>query len=118
THRCSRADVRVRVDPRVLADHGIRFDPRSAGDLRARSHSRARFDIGAGLDEGLRVHLRAVRDEATAVGVLAVTQRRALVVLDIDVVLAHISSSTRTSPDISTTMEKAISFPPGDGAQR
>ena len=73
----------------VRADHGIRLDPRASTDTDTRRDLHSGFDVRAVLHQCRRVDLRAVRDESTTVDVLAVAQRLAVVVLDVDVVLSH-----------------------------
>ena len=83
------ADVRVRLDASLGSDDGVGFDPRPSADTNTRGDLHAGFDVGAVLDQRRRVDLRAVRDESATVDVLAVAQRLAVVVFDVDVVLTH-----------------------------
>ena len=87
--RRSRADVRVRRNDDLRTDERVRLDPHAAADSGASSDLNSRLDIRPSLDDRRRVHLGPVRDQPPPVGVLAIPQRLAVVVLDVDVVLAH-----------------------------
>src|SRR5699024_10880656 len=72
---------------------------------------RARFDVGAGFHPRGGGDLRAVRDKATAVRVLAVAQHAALVVFDVDVILAHsVLPKGRRDRTVGTTTFPASLF--------
>lgn len=85
-------NVCVRVDKGTLADDGVFINPRATRDYCSGADAGAGLDVRTSLNVRLRVHFRAVRDEAAPVRVLAVSQRRAKVVFDVDVVLTHESS--------------------------